>query len=96
MRLLREIGWLRLGVLVPVLVSAGGRGLVLGAKHPVGQWAVPGLIFLTLASAHRQRADLTFLFSSAPQFRRWLAVEYGVVALPVAVCLALFQDWAAT
>ena len=94
-RLLREIGWLRLAVLVPMLLSAVGRGLVLGARHPAGQWAIPGLIFLTLASAHRQRADLRFLLISAPHFRPWLAVEYLLLALPFAVCLALFQDWAA-
>lgn len=90
-RLLREIGWLRLGLLAPVLLAAGGRGLVVASMHPAGQWAVPGLIFLTLTSAHRQRDDLRFLLISAPRFRRWLAVEYGLVA----VVLAGFQDWGA-
>ncbi|GAB2872317.1 hypothetical protein GCM10027044_38310 [Hymenobacter ruber] len=94
-RLLREIGVLRLGLLAPVLVAALGRGLVLGVNHPWGQWAVPVLIFLTLASAHRQRADLRFLFISAPHFRRWLATEYLLLALPVAVALAIFNDWGA-
>jgi hypothetical protein len=94
-RLLREIGWLRLLLLVSMLLVAVGRGLVLGASHRAGQWAVPGLTFLMLAQAHRERADLTFLFSSAPQFRRWLAVEYVLVVLPVAMVLAGFQDWAA-
>ncbi|MGY3087435.1 hypothetical protein ACVWYF_000461 [Hymenobacter sp. UYAg731] len=94
-RLLREIGGLRLALLVPVLLAAVGRGLVLAAMHPVGQWAVPLVTFLTLASAHRHRTDLQFLFISAPHFRRWLAVEYLLLALPVAVVLAGFHDWSA-
>lgn len=94
-RLLREVGWLRLALLLPLGLSVLGRGLVLAAPHPLGQWAVPLLVFLTLASAHRQRADLRFLIISAPRFRRWLAVEYGLAALLAAVPLALFQDWGA-
>ena len=94
-RLLREIGWLRLALLLPTVLAALGRALVLAAPHPAGQWAVPFLILLTLASAHRQRADLRFLATSAPHFRRWLAVEYLLVALPVAVALAIFHDWGA-
>ena len=92
-RLLREIGWMRLALLLPLLLSALGRAVVLGAAHPLAQWSIPLLTFLTLASAHRQRTDLVFLAINAPFFRRWLAVEYGFVALPVAVALALFQDW---
>lgn len=94
-RLLREVGLLRLALLAPVLVAAVGRGLVQAATHPWGQWAVPVVTALTLASAHRQRADLRFLASSAPSYRRWLAVEYGLWAGPVAVGLLLFQDWGA-
>ena len=94
-RLLREIGWLRLALLAPVLVAAVGQGLVLAATHPKGQWAVPLLTFLTLASAHRQRSDVQFLLISAPRFRRWLAVEYLLSALPVAVVLAGFAAWGA-
>ncbi|WP_213019003.1 hypothetical protein [Hymenobacter negativus] len=94
-RLLREIGALRLALLAPVLLTAGGRALVLAAPHPQGQWAIPFLTFLTLAAAHRQRADLRFLFISAPYFRRWLAVEYLLLALPLAAVLAVFKDWGA-
>ena len=94
-RLLREIGWLRLALLAPVLVAAVGQGMVLAATHPMGQWAVPLLTFSTLASAHRQRSDVQFLLISAPRFRRWLAVEYLLSALPVAVVLACFTDWGA-
>lgn len=94
-RLLREIGWLRLALLLPVLLAALGRGLAMAGRHPLAQWAVPLLVAGQLAAAHRQRADLRFLASSAPHFRRWLAVEYGLGALPVAVVLAAFQDWGA-
>ena len=92
-RLLREIGWLRLALLLPVVLAALGRGLVLAAPHPLGQWAVPLLVAGQMAAAHRQRADLRFLATSAPHFRRWLAVEYGLAALPVAGVLAAFHDW---
>ncbi|MFD2717398.1 hypothetical protein ACFST9_01645 [Hymenobacter monticola] len=94
-RLLREVGGLRLALLGPVLAIVLGRGLLLAASHPVGQWAVPPLVALTLASAHRQRADLRFLATSAPGFRRWLAVEYGLAAVPAALVLAAFGDWGA-
>jgi hypothetical protein len=94
-RLLREVGTVRLALLGPVLVIVLGRGLLLAAGHAVGQWAVPPLVALGLASAHRQRADLRFLATSAPHFRRWLAVEYGLVAVPVVLVLAAFDDWGA-
>ena len=94
-RLLREIGGLRLALLVPVLLAIGGRALTLAATHPRGQWAVPVAVALGLASAHRQRADLRFLATSAPAYRRWLAAEYLLLALPVGLVLLLFRDWGA-
>ena len=94
-RLLREIGGLRLALLLPVVLAALGQGLVLAARHPQAQWGVPLLVAGPLAAVHRQRADTRFLATSAPRFRRWLAVEYGLVALPIAVALAVFQDWGA-
>jgi hypothetical protein len=94
-RLLREVGAVRLALLGPMLVVAGGRGLLLAAAHPQGQWAVPVFMALLLASAHRQRADLRFLATSAPAFRRWLAVEYALAAAPVALVLGMFGDWGA-
>ena len=94
-RLLHEIGWLRLALLVPMLATVIGRALVLAAIHPRWQWAVPGLVALTLASAHRQRADIRFLATSAPVYRRWLTAEYFLWALPVAVALVGFGDWGA-
>jgi hypothetical protein len=95
LRLLREIGWLRLALLLPVGLAALGQGLVLAGRHPQAQWAVPLLVAGQMAAMHRQRADLRFLASSAPRFRRWLAVEYALVALPLAGVLAAFHDWGA-
>lgn len=95
LRLLREIGWLRLALLLPIVAIALGRAVVLAALHPVAQWAVPLLLGWQIAYMHRQRADLRFLQTSAPDFRRWLAVEYAVGALPVAGALAGFQGWGA-
>ena len=94
-RLLREIGMLRLALLLPVVLIILGRGLLLAAQHPVAQWAVPLLLVGQLGAMHRQRADIRFLAISAPRFRRWLAVEYELAALPAAVVLAGFGDWAA-
>ena len=94
-RLLREVGWLRLALLLPLLLAVLGRGLVLAARHPWAQWAVPLLLATQLAAIHRQRADLRFLATSVPHFRRWLAVEYGLVALTIAAALAVFNDWGA-
>ncbi|MBF9144035.1 hypothetical protein [Hymenobacter properus] len=94
-RLLREIGWARLMILVPMLGLAVGRALLLAAPHPQAQWAVPVTVAALLASAHRQRADLRFLATSAPAFRRWLAVEYGLLSGPVALVLVAFGDWGA-
>ena len=94
-RLLREVGVVRLALLGPVLLAVLGRGLTLAVTHPPAQWAVPVLTALGLASAHRQRTDLRFLATSAPDFRRWLAVEYVLLALPVALVLLLSRDWGA-
>ena len=90
-RQLREIGVLRLALLVPMLLVAVGRGVVLAAGHPWGQWAVPVAVALQLTVAHRQRDDLRFLATSAPRYQGWLAVEYALWALPVAVALAVFK-----
>jgi len=89
-RLLREIGWLRLALLGPLLLVAVCRGVALGAPHAQGRWAVAGVGLLMLASAHRQRADLRFLQVNAPRFARWLAVEYALLLVPLANGLLLF------
>ena len=86
-RLLREIGWLRL-VLVALLlglvmlqVLAALRGQLRAA------WLAPVLVAWALLGAHRQRADAQFLATTAPGFRPWVAVEYGLLTLPVALGL---------
>ncbi|MDB5234910.1 MAG: hypothetical protein JWR44_1903 [Hymenobacter sp.] len=94
-RQLREVGVVRLVMLVPVLVILVSRGIMLAAGSTKGQWAVPVVLALGLASAHRQRADLRFLATSAPGFQRWVAIEYALWALHVALVLALFRDWGA-
>ena len=91
-RQLREVGVLRLALLGPMLLIVVGRGLMLAAGHPWGQWVVPLVVALGLASAHRQRADLRFLATSAPGYQQWVAVEYGLWAVPAVVVLLLFKD----
>jgi hypothetical protein len=86
-RQLREVGGLRLAVLGFFLMLAGGKVLLVAEAYPAGCWAVPVGLLLLLASAHRQRADLPFLTMAAPDFRRWLAAEYALLALPVALVL---------
>ncbi|GAA4497708.1 hypothetical protein GCM10023172_13100 [Hymenobacter ginsengisoli] len=92
-RLLCEIGWWRLVLggamlglgLLQALASLGG--------HPVGRWLLPLLGAGALLGAHRQRADLPFLASAAPGFRPWLAVEYGLAALPGALGLLAVRGY---
>ncbi|MVN77283.1 hypothetical protein GO988_13185 [Hymenobacter sp. HMF4947] len=86
-RLAREIGWLRLVLLLPLLALATMQALVVAAGHPVGRWAAPLVVASLLLTAHRQRADWQFLATTAPGFRRWLAVEYAGYGLPVALLL---------
>lgn len=96
-RALLEVGWLRLCLFVPVavaLLAFAGQLALKAAAFPQGQWLVPGGVLLLLASAHRQRTDLRFLATNAPAYRRWLAAEYGLWALPVAGTLAFHGHWA--
>ncbi len=86
-RLAREIGWLRLVLLLPFLLLSVGQALVVAAKHPVAQWTVPLLLAWLLLAAHRQRADYRFLATVAPGFKPWLALEYSLLAAPVALAL---------
>ena len=95
LRLLREIGAVRLLLLGPLLALALTRGVVLAGTHAGYEWAVPLLTAQTLAAAHRVRADLRFLAGHAPRFRRWVAVEYALVALPMALVVGAFGHWAA-
>jgi|SRR6476469_1579082 len=91
-RLLRELGWLRLLVLGSMLLAAGSNALGRAAQHATGQWAVPVVLLVSVLSAHRQRSDLRFLATVAPGYRAWLAVEYGLLPLPIAVVLWAFGD----
>jgi len=93
-RQLREVGWLRLLLLAPFLLMAGSKALAALAPHPVGRWAVPALVLAGLSSAHRQRADLQFLTTANPNFRPWLAMEYALLALPIALPLLVMGAYA--
>lgn len=96
-RALLELGWLRLFLFVPIalaLLAVVSQLALKATSFPHGQWLVPVGVLLLLASAHRQRTDLRFLATNAPAYRRWLAVEYGLWALPAAVILAFQGNWA--
>ncbi len=83
-RQLCELGWWRLVVLSALLLALTGNALVLAARQPRGQWAVPLVVLSLVWSAHRQRPDLAFLRAAGPDFRFGLAAEYALLALPVA------------
>jgi hypothetical protein len=76
-----ELGWWRAGLLLLILVGAASQLLRLLWLHPTAQWALPPVLLLSVAGAHRQRQDLTFLQLTAPQYRRWLVGEYGLAGL---------------
>jgi hypothetical protein len=86
-RLLREIGWLRLGLVGPMLLLGLLQALASLSKQPHGLWAVPPLVAWLLLAAHRRRTDLWFLASTAPEFRPWLGAEYALLAGPLAAGL---------
>ena len=86
-RLLRELGWLRLALLLILLALVLLQVLASLRGQPRAAWLVPPLVAWTLLGAHRQRADTQFLTSVAPHFRPWLAAEYALLALPVALLL---------
>jgi len=92
-RILLEIGWVRLALITPLLLIVSGKLLMKVSTLPRGTWAVPILLGLFLASTHRQRVDLNFLATSAPTYRRWLAVEYELWAMPVILALAFYGEW---
>jgi hypothetical protein len=89
-RQLVELGWWRALLLAPMLVAALGRALVTLSHHPTAHWLLPPLLFLLVLSQHRRRSDLAFLLIAAPNFRRWLAVEYVLWSVPVVVVLLCF------
>jgi hypothetical protein len=88
-RLAREVGAVRLVLLLPFLLMSVGQALVVATAHPWGRWAVPVGVAWGLLSVHRQRSDHRFLTTTAPGFKVWLSWEYALLALPlVAVLLA--------
>lgn len=88
-RLAREIGAVRLLLLLPFVIMSVGNGLAVATAHPWGRWAVPLVVAWMLLGAHRQRGDYRFLATTAPGFQTWLAWEYALLALPVAVVLVV-------
>jgi len=86
-RLLREIGWWRLALAGALM----GLGLLQTLEtlrgHPAWCWLVPPLLGWSVSAAHRRREDAQFLTSLVPDCRPWLAAEYGLLALPVALGL---------
>jgi len=92
-RLLREVGWLRLALFVPMLGLMGLQALVVLGGHPLGRWLVPVLVAWSVLAAHRRRADGQFLASTAPGFRPWLAAEYALLTLPVALALLALRAY---
>lgn len=90
-RLAWEVGWWRLALLLPFGLMGVGNALVAAARHPVGRWVAPVLVAWTLLSAHRQRADYRFLATVAPDCRPWLAAEYALLTLPVALALGALR-----
>ena len=92
-RLLREVGAVRLALLLPFLIMSVGQALVVAGQHPWGCWAVPLAVFWLLLAAHRRRGDYRFLATTAPAFKTWLAWEYTLLAVPVAVGLLAMRAY---
>ncbi|GAB3825166.1 hypothetical protein [Hymenobacter jeollabukensis] len=88
-----ELGWWRAALLLVLLAAAGRQLWLVLATQPAAQWAVPPLLALAVVGGHRQRADLTFLQLTAPQYRRWLMGEYVVLGLLGAAWLLPFGYW---
>lgn len=88
-----ELGWWRALFLLSILAGAVAQLLQLLAVAPAAQWALPPLLLLTVATAHRRRADLAFLQLSAPRYHRWLAAEYAIYGLLGALLLLPGGHW---
>lgn len=91
-RLLRELGWWRLALVVGLLPLALLQVVSVLGQHPLGRWALPLLAALALLGAHRQRADLRFL-AALPGYRTALAAEYFLLGWPLALGLAVLRAW---
>ena len=94
-RLLREVGAVRLLLLLPFVFMSVGQALAVATVHPRGRWAVPLVVAWLLLAAHRQRGDYRFLATTAPSFKTWLAWEYALLALPVVAVLVAGRAYGA-
>jgi hypothetical protein len=94
-RLLREVGAVRLLLLLPFVFMSVGQALAVATVHPRGRWAVPLMVAWLLLAAHRQRGDYRFLATTAPSFKTWLAWEYALLALPVVAVLVAGRAYGA-
>jgi hypothetical protein len=90
-----ELGWWRALLLLFLLAAVLRQLWLLLGAQPAAQWAVPPLVLLSVAAAHRRRPDLTFLRLAAPPYRRWLAAEYALLGALVAVWLLGLGYWPA-
>lgn len=88
-RLLREIGWWRLALVGAALALGLLQTLATLRAHPAWCWLVPPLVGWSVVAAHRRREDAPFLAALAPDCRPWLATEYGLLTLPLALGLLL-------
>ncbi|GAB3224541.1 hypothetical protein GCM10027346_04810 [Hymenobacter seoulensis] len=82
-----EMGWWRILVLGLLLGLAVLRAGFVAAASPSGAWLIPLAAAGLTLSLHRQRSDLQFLQLTAPQFRRWMLLEYALLSVPAAVLL---------
>jgi len=92
-RLLCEIGWLRLGLVVPLLLLGLLQTLASLSEQPHGLWAMPLLVGWSVLGPHRQRADAQWLATTAPAYRPWLAWEYALLTLPLAIGLLALRAY---
>lgn len=88
-RQLREVGWVRWALLLPFLLALAVQVLRTATPHPWGRWVLPiGWALFAVLPLHRQRPDWRFLAAAAPAFRPWLAAEYALLTVPLAVGMA--------
>jgi len=90
-RLAREIGALRLLILLPFVFMSVGQALAVATKHPWWQWAVPVVVAWALLGAH----GLQLLIGIAmvlKAFPLWLATAHTAgAALLLLATLALLR-----
>jgi type IV secretory pathway TrbD component len=99
---LLRLRWLQLrrafpayGVVLLALASLGVLGLMHRAmlRDPGYAAYMAGGALLVVVGLHQQRKDLHFLQRHVPQARQAMAVEYGVLVLPILLVLFLAGSW---